>query len=232
MALSNELDAYKLYDQLTLVEGAALILGIPPVEVDYSDWNGGEYYIISNEYSHMKNKLNVMLGALLNSLEKPNNGAETKITTSNLREWLISKNWPSEFFGTGENQPQPIESNALPPYLDPKHEHYSQELAGAVYAWLAFEGVNANSGKSVKASISEWINDNLKSWGITDTAITRMSEVSNWHKTGGQPKTTSERANPKTLEELQACFKPIRPIAEKKTVKLRPMNYTPPPKFF
>jgi hypothetical protein len=230
MALSNELKIYQLYDQFTIVESAALIFGISPSKVGYDGWNGGGYYL-QGEYPDRQNEFDAILGALLNALEEPNNGTETKVTTENIKEWLISKDWPSEFFGTGENQPQPIKSGYIPPYLDPKHEHYSHELATAVYAWLAFDGVNANGGESAKRSVKKWINDNLASRKFSINAIERMGIVTNWKKIGGAPGSTSKRANPKTLEELQACFKPIQPIAEKKTVKLKPMNYMPPPSF-
>ncbi|MFA6700563.1 MAG: hypothetical protein WCS28_10400 [Thiomicrospira sp.] len=231
MALSDDLKPYKLYDKLTIVEGAALIVGIPPSAAQYADWNGGGYYL-QGEYSGFESEFNAIMGALLNALDEPNNNTETKVTPENIREWLISKNWASEFFGTTESQSQQIESGYIPPYLDPKHEHYSPELAGAVYAWLAFDGLEVDKGLSVKEVLTDWIQDNLKGLDFSGKAVERVSMVVNWKQTGGAPPTTSERIKSKTLEDVQACFKPMQPITKKNTVKLKPINYTPPPKFF
>ena len=80
--------------------------------------------------------------------------------------------------------------DALPPYLDPEHQWYSEDLDAAVKAWMALYADGGFKKKSLghKAQIESWLmkhRPHLRSNYARENIVT----VVNPNKDGGNPKT-------------------------------------------
>lgn len=113
---------------------------------------------------------------------------KTLINVDELKTWLESKGFRSEFFF-------PSATDA-PLYLDPKHPRYAPKLAAAVNAWLEIGNLAENNGKSVKQSLMKWLRENASLYRLSDedgkpneTGIEECAKVANWQDKGGAPKT-------------------------------------------
>lgn len=113
------------------------------------------------------------------------NWEKTLIDVDELKTWLKSKGFRSEFFF-------PSATDA-PPYLDPNHPRYAPKLAAAINAWIAV----TDPGKvSPKKALEKWLREHAAMFGMTDDdgnpinqAIEDCSKVANWQPGGGAPKT-------------------------------------------
>ena len=80
--------------------------------------------------------------------------------------------------------------DALPPYLDPEHQWYSEDLDAAVKAWMALYADGGFKKKSLghKEQIESWLmkhRPHLRSVYARENIVT----VVNPNKDGGNPKT-------------------------------------------
>ena len=73
----------------------------------------------------------------------------------------------------------------MPPYLDPSHEHYSEELAFGVNTWVSLYG--GNGKYSPKRGHKHQIKAELAGKGLSCSAIERITTVVNPNKKGGAP---------------------------------------------
>ncbi len=61
------------------------------------------------------------------------------------------------------------ENNELTPdYLDPLHPRYAPKLAAAVNAWLTMEDNSLMDGKSPKQALEKWLRENAAKYGLSD----------------------------------------------------------------
>ena len=87
-------------------------------------------------------------------------------------------------------------ADALPPYLDPAHQWYSETLEAAVSAWMALYANGGFKKKSLghKAQIESWLKKrrpHIK----TDYARKGIARVANPDKKRGNPRTKKESVN-------------------------------------
>lgn len=114
--------------------------------------------------------------------------SKTTIAVDELKRWLLSRNCKPPFFFADETP-------STPAYLDPEHRHFAPQLAAAVAAWEAAQDDGLRSGKSVKRTVSEWLEANYRRLGLVhgeernNSAIERIATLINWEPGGGAPKT-------------------------------------------
>ena len=80
-------------------------------------------------------------------------------------------------------------ADALPPYLDPAHQWYSEDLDAAVKAWSALYvdgGFKAKDRGHIK-QIMDWLRQHYPGW--TDFARKGVAKTVNPNKIGGNPTT-------------------------------------------
>lgn len=119
-------------------------------------------------------------GARLWLLREPN-WLETTIDVDDLKDWLRIRNYYPEFFFPDGNEQS---------YMNKSNSRYSPKLATAVAAW---ENVsNPMPNKSVKESLSSWVQANGVNYGLSDEtgtvarqAIEQVATVANWNTKGG-----------------------------------------------
>jgi hypothetical protein len=116
----------------------------------------------------------------------------TTISVEDLRRWLASRGLSKGFFFPEEKENQPG-------YLDEKHPCYAPKLAAAIRAW---ESVTSNQeqlrGKTPKAALMKWLNQNAASYQLTkddgtpnSQGVEEAAKVANWKREGGASKTPS-----------------------------------------
>lgn len=119
------------------------------------------------------------------------NWSKTTVKFDDISAWLRNRGIKDGFFFPQKAAPVA--------YLDPNHPRYSGRLAAAIRAWEAMEDQNLMSGKSPKAAMADWLNQNCKEFGlvyngnVSNEAIERVSYVANWQTEGGSPKTPTEK---------------------------------------
>lgn len=86
-------------------------------------------------------------------------------------------------------EPKPV-IEKTPPYLDPSHPAYEEELAIAIKAWEAVLLPCPDRPKkgTRKTLIRKWLDDNYSKNELSDTAKERISVVLNPDKNGGVTK--------------------------------------------
>lgn len=212
----EELDYWRLCDELTVVQAALLLAGIAP---------SGEFHYVMNWDEHKRpENFSATLAALSHAVlggrlpaklttfhdSRWDEATQTHIVTydsgipdwdnttiliDDLKTWLISRGIKSDFFF-----PQSSDTcvNEPPGYLDPNHPHYAPKLAAAIAAWHAVDTYpELARKKSAKQAMKEWLKENAKQLGIikkgadapSEKSVEEIAVVSNWDGDGGAPKT-------------------------------------------
>lgn len=209
----EDLDYWRLCDELSLHQAAELIIGMKPGEVHEMFMLGRE--LTSTASVKYYTDMNAALSALGNSIGgkrlagkivyKDTNVEggvsaaaadsipglidwdKSTIMVADLKEWLWSRGVRTGFFFPDEETAD---------YLNPRHPRYAPKLAAAVRAWQSVTDLN---GKSPKQALSKWLRENAAEFGLTDddgvpneTGIEEASKVANWQPSGGAPKTPSK----------------------------------------
>lgn len=118
--------------------------------------------------------------------------SQTEIAVDDLRKWLRSHGVTDGFFFQGSDDKGVIreEPSEVDPILNPNHPRFSAELAMAITAWRALEGVEVRL-KSPKQVIEAWIENHSEAWlgdaPISGTATKNIASIVNWQKKGGAP---------------------------------------------
>lgn len=116
------------------------------------------------------------------------------VLVEDLKEWLLLCGLRPAFFFP-EDDSRDTKDKKYYAFQDPTHPRYVPKLAAAVAAW---EAVNeAKGGKTVKATLAEWLRQNAdqydlhnkKTGKLKEDVIEQISSVANWEPTGGAPKT-------------------------------------------
>ncbi|HAE99933.1 MAG TPA: hypothetical protein DCO68_03140 [Methylophilaceae bacterium] len=205
MEYFENLDYWRLCDELSLEQAACLIIGINPSSEEGSNcpsWKVHEqpfgYHAaltaITNALRRKtikgivsREKLYDINGNPYDEVEDSIIIRESKVDVESLKLWLVSRGFRKGFFF-----PEPISATD---YLDPKNPRYAPKLALAVEAWLA---VTDSGKKSPKQALEKWIREHAAQFGLVDdegkpieAAVEECSKVANWNLSGGAPKSSS-----------------------------------------
>ena len=237
----SDADLYKLMDVISVEDAAALIAGVSPNNVYHDGYNGSEYVGIRVKQGEPYNAEDVFLISLktlrhsiksgrLNAhiVVTPHaesliqddlskdwiaisdiNTAKTTIDRNDLKEWLSDRGvYPHLLFPNGKKND----------YMNQKHSNYSAKLALCVRAWEEAQTANLN-GKRVKGFIEDWMKENAKSFGVTNTGdkfFNDLAAIPNWDTAGGRAK-----AKPTPLKTSKIADKHLSTEVQKKlTVNL------------
>lgn len=201
----DNLDLWRLCDELSLDQAACLIIGINPSSEEGSschNWKIHEqpsgYHAavtgISNALRSGSIKGKVVREKLYDINGNPYDEIEDSIIVQastvdveSLKSWLASRGFRKGFFF-----PEPISSTD---YLDPSNPRFAPKLALAVEAWLA---VTDSGKKSPKQALEKWIREHAAKFNLVDdegkpieTAVEECSKVANWSLSGGAPKSSN-----------------------------------------
>ena len=237
----SDADLYKLMDVISVEDAAALIAGVSPNKVYHDYYAGDEYVSINTKQGDPYNAVDVFsislktLGHAIKSgrlnahiVVTPNtdsliqndlnkdwiaisdiNTAKTTIDRNDLKEWLSDRGvYPRLLFPNGKKDD----------YMNQKHINYSAKLALCVRAWEVAQTANLD-GKRVKGFIEDWMKDNAKAFGVTNTGdkfFKDLAAIPNWDVTGGRAK-----AKPTPLKVSKSADKNLATEIQKKlTVSL------------
>jgi hypothetical protein len=201
----EDLDYWRLCDELSIVQAALLIAGRDPSsDAAYIEGWDAEKRPVGYEAAKtaISNALRrgAISGKVIPIYEYDINGnecgevvdsidfAKSRIEVESLRTWLAGRGLKTGFFFPEPRAPQD--------YLDPSHPRYAPKLAAAVLAWQATGNEATISGKSPKQALMKWLREHAAEFGMTDddgkpndTGIEEAAKVANWQPTGGAPKT-------------------------------------------
>lgn len=196
----DDLDYWRLCDELSVKEAALLIAGASPAAcANVEQWNIEKR---PRGYEAAKTAVsNALRGGRIKGEAEPewtndfNGNPEpipgtlsvhnSRVSVEALREWLVGRGFRHGFFfPTGADTPD---------YLNPRDPRYAPKLAAAVRAWQA---VTDPAGKHPKQALAKWLRENAVEFGLTDdegkpneTGIEEAAKVANWQPGGGAPKT-------------------------------------------
>ncbi len=199
----DDLDYWRLCDQLDIIQAAILVCGYDPavvqsdVEVSSPDFQPAGYEAAKTAISSALRK-GLIKGRLIPIHEYDMNGNQSsikensidltasRVEVESLRSWLEDRGFHTGFFF-------PTATGA-PDYLDPDHPRYAPKLAAAVKAWLASGDDSAARGRSVKQTLMKWLREHASEFGLSDddgkpneTGIEETAKVENWQPGGGAP---------------------------------------------
>lgn len=204
----ESLDYWRLCDELSIIQAAHLVIGIPPGEVEAMAATGAE--MLPRSHSRYVTDLNAAQTAITNAFRRGSikgqlipkyeydingnqcgeirdsiNPDESRLDVESLRQWLKARGFSSGFFF-------PTATDA-PDYLDPTNPRYAPKLAAAVRAW---QSVTDAGGRHPKQALAKWLREHAAEFGLTDeegkpneTGIEEAAKVANWQPGGGAPKT-------------------------------------------
>ncbi len=196
----DDLDYWRLCDELSVYEAALLTVGKSPgqfVDVEQSSYDKQPVGYKAAKTA-IRNALRAgrIQGTIEPDLERDFNGNDisspntvnifsSRVEVESLKDWLASRGFRRGFFF-----PTPIEA---PGYLDPKNPRYAPKLAAAVRAWQA---VTDPAGKHPKQALTKWLREHAVEFSLTDdegipseSGIEDAAKVANWQPGGGAPKT-------------------------------------------
>lgn len=195
----DDLDYWRLCDELSVTEAALLVAGHSPGQFPYVEsW---EPHKRPRGYEAAKTAItNALRGGRIKGTAEPAtcediNGfpepipnsvaLSSRVEVQSLKEWLISRGLLRGFFFP--------ERTAMADYLDPCNSRYAPKLAAAVRAWQA---VTDPAGKHPKQALTKWLRENAAAFGLSDDegkpneqGIEEAAKVANWQPSGGAPKT-------------------------------------------
>ena len=237
----SDADLYKLMDVISVEDAAALIAGVSPNNVYHDGYNGSEYVGIRVKQGEPYNAEDVFLISLKTLRHSIKSGrlhahivvtphaesliqddlskdwiaisdintTKTTIDRNDLKEWLSDRGvYPHLLFPNGKKND----------YMNQKHSNYSAKLALCVRAWEEAQTANLN-GKRVKGFIEDWMKENAKSFGVTNTGdkfFNDLAAIPNWDTAGGRAK-----AKPTPLKTSKIADKHLSTEVQKKlTVNL------------
>lgn len=196
---ADDLDFWRLCDELTIKEAALLVAGVSPAKNALVE--GWEVHQRPRGYeaarsailngvrgSRIKGEVVPEMSCDLNGNEGPIDGTVSvlsRVDVESLREWLMTRGLRHGFFAPGRAD--------LPDYLDTQSKRYAPKLAAAVKAWQA---VTDAGNKHPKQALTKWLRENAAAFGLTDedgkpneTGIEEIAKVANWQQSGGAPRT-------------------------------------------
>lgn len=199
---SEDLNFWRLCDELSVIQAALLISGNSPSgKSGYAE--GWDMHSRPAGYDAAKTAIanalrrGVIKGQLIPEFEHDINGnpcgaiedsidrAESRVDVESLRVWLKSRGFRTGFFFP--------DATDAPDYLDPQNPRYAPKLAAAVMAWQSANNIN---GKSPKQALVKWLREHAAEFSMTDedgkpneTGIEETAKVANWQPGGGVPKT-------------------------------------------
>lgn len=211
-SFSHEFDYYRLLDDFSIIEVAALIADASPNEVNYYD--GEEYYYLCDTE---KNKIfSICVIALKRAIEKEKlpatiitnstqprfyqgsshkewipigdiDPAKTTIEREDLKYWLKQRGFNQGFFFP-ENYKNDI------PYLNPDNVHYPKKLAALVAAWEAANQAaehDTKVNKNPNSFVKQWLIDNADRFNLRDknqkeAFFEELAKICNWNDVGGR----------------------------------------------
>jgi hypothetical protein len=197
---TDDLDYWRLCDELSVYEAALLIVGRSPSKV------GNVEKLPHNKqprgYEAAKTAIrNALRSGKIKGTIKPEfddrvegdpvpiidsiNLYSSRIEVESLKTWLIGRGFQHGFFF-----PNPVEA---PGYLNPANPRYAPKLAAAVSAWQA---VTDPVGRHPKQALAKWLREHAAEFDLSDdegkpneTGIEEAAKVANWQPGGGAPKT-------------------------------------------
>ena len=195
----DELDYWRLCDEVSVVQAALLIVGEDPSK--------RQGYIENEPSKNRPRGYDAVRAALVNAIrgnrlsaniirvvddQFGNTGIdwyETTVLVEDLRTWLKSRGVTTGFFF-------PMEEEG-PDYLSSSHDYFSPKLAAAIKAWLAITSdPELRRGKTVKQAIIVWLRQHANEFGLTkedgnpnEQGIEEVAKIANWDTKGGAPKT-------------------------------------------
>lgn len=197
----DDLDYWRLCDELSICEAALLVAGHSPGKLAYVEqWDSDKR---PKGYEAAKTAIKNALrgGRIAGAIELEQNAdpdgnlytipdtvsLTSRLEVESLKEWLASRGFRQGFFFPDRTE--------TPDYLDPGNSRYAPKLAAAVRAW---QSVTAPAGKHPKQALAKWLRENAVEFGLTDdegkpneTGIEEAAKVANWQPGGGAPKTPS-----------------------------------------
>lgn len=198
----DELDYWRLCDELTVHQAALLVVGIDPSGEDGANCHSWPIDRRPRGYEAARTAIGNALwrksivGEIkpdyehdINGYPYPVEGSFSALTSlvnvDSLRLWLTGRGFTTGFFF-------PVDVDT-PDYLDPQNPRYAPKLAAAIRAWQA---VTDPGKRSVKQALDKWLRENAAECGLTDDegnivkqAVEDCSKVANWNQKGGAPTT-------------------------------------------
>jgi hypothetical protein len=202
----EDLDYWRLCDELSIVQAALLIAGHDPsVDADYieglkPDKKPVRYEAAKTAISNALRR-GTITGKVTPRYECDETGnecgeitdsidvARSRVEVESLRTWMAGRGFKTGFFF-----PEPgFEAE----YLYPLHDHYSPKLAAAIGAWKAVSGdAVLRLGKTVKQALVIWLRQHANEFGLTkddgnpnEQGIDDVAKIANWDTRGGAPRT-------------------------------------------
>ncbi len=197
----EELDYWRLCDELTVVQAALLLLGLDPggADANVENWSAENQPVgymaartaICNkllsgrlEGTHIPLFDYDINGNSMGAIEATVDVQRSKILVEDLRGWLKSRGFKTGFFF-----PEPLSPTD---YLDANNSRYAPKLAAAVKAWQA---VTDAGNKHPKQALTKWLREHAAELSLSDeegkpneTGIEEIAKVANWQPGGGAPK--------------------------------------------
>jgi hypothetical protein len=199
-ATFDDLDYWRLCDELSVIEAALLTVGLSPSEYSFvENWN-----IEKQPRGYQAAKIairNALRSGKIKGTVEPeytsdfNDNAEpiigsvdlqaSRVEVESLKDWLVSRGFHQGFFFPT--------SHEAPDYLNASNPRFAPKLAAAVRAWLA---VKETDGRSPKQALTKWLREHAVAFDLTnedgtpnETGIEEAAKVANWQPGGGAPKT-------------------------------------------
>lgn len=199
----ENLDPWKLADELNVFQISALLAGLSPANFEYNSHRTGyseavQGYIVSIKNAVVKEKITALLiyNYSENDEYKSLDWDNTLIDLESLRSWLRQRGVGECFFFTDHVE---IDTG-----VTHKGGFYAPKLAAAIGAWTEVTSNTALlNGKTPKQALQIWLRQHANEYGLTkddgkpnEQGIEEICKVANWRPSGGASPTPTLQAEP------------------------------------
>ena len=190
---------WKLADELNIYQIILLLSDYDP-----SEFEGGDFDRWHNDVKKRTSPLRVAIenaaisGKLKANITRYDNSDDnriywnsTRIDIESLREWLISKNFGSNFFHDDDS--------TISGFADKDSPFFAPKLAAAVRAWIEVTGdADLLKNKTPKQALEKWLREHASEYGLTlengnpnKQGIAEICKIANWKPEGGATPTAT-----------------------------------------
>ena len=196
----QELDFWKLSEELTVVQASLLFIGQNP-----SDHPSIER-LAKKPIGYAAIKHAIMRALHSDSIEgrlgfEPSDDFHkayecpfrSMVSVDSLKSWLERRGFKDNtFYFQNDN----IADIRKMEFLDDSHPRYAPKLAAAYNAWKAMDDEKLYKTRSPKQAMKEWLRTNAQQFGLSDSegkpaqsVIEDIAKIANWKQKGGAPAT-------------------------------------------
>ena len=165
----QDIDFWKLSDELTIVQAALLVIGVNPDDHPFVEsgnladrprgYEAAKHAIFTSlKAERIRGEIKYFVDERGDYDPYPSD-TDSTVEVASHKQWLKGKGMTQHFFFFPES--------AVSEFMDTEHPRYSRKLAAVVAAWQAMDNPDRLRSKTVKQAVEKWLRENASQYGLS-----------------------------------------------------------------